>query len=142
MLISYSVQSKLKWRASLIGFSVFRNWDQNSRDPALRDCGPEDKAGILTLSDRVRNIRFVQGLYSKYKQLIVRNRDHDNFDEIAETALEEKSDNISKNKTYKSSNTSSDNLESNNCGRNNHVTCRCILKGKKDVKGQSVFCKA
>jgi hypothetical protein len=56
------------------------------REACLEECEEEESAGILTLSDRLRNIRFVQGFYSDRKQIIVRSRNHDNFDE---TALEE-----------------------------------------------------
>jgi hypothetical protein len=104
------------------------------REAALQDCEQDERAGILTLSDRLRNICFVQGLYSDRIQTIVRSRNYDNFDEIAETALEEESAIISKNERYRSSNMSSDNLKCSNCGRNNHVTSRCFLKGKKDVR--------
>jgi hypothetical protein len=36
-------------------------------EAALQDCEPEEKAGILTTADKLRNICFVQGLYSEYK---------------------------------------------------------------------------
>jgi hypothetical protein len=76
----------------------------------------------------------VQGLYSDRIQTIVRSRNHNNFDEIAETALKEESAIISKTERYKGSNMSSDNLKCSNCGRNNLVTSRCFLKGKKDIR--------
>jgi len=50
------------------------------------DCSMEERAGILTLEDGLRDICFVQGLYSNRIQTIVRSRNNDNFDEIAETA--------------------------------------------------------
>ena len=34
------------------------------REEALMDCTTEEKAGIFMLTDRVRNICFVQGLYT------------------------------------------------------------------------------
>jgi hypothetical protein len=76
----------------------------------------------------------VQGLYSDRIQTIVRSRNHDNFDKIAETALEEESAIISKTERYKGSNTSSDNLKCSNCGKNNHVASRYFLKSRKDVR--------
>jgi hypothetical protein len=104
------------------------------REAALQDCEQEERAGILTLSDRLRNICFVQGLYSDRIQTIVRSRNHDHFDEIAETALEEESAIISKSERYKSPNMSSGDLKCNNCGKSNHVSSRCFLKGKKDLR--------
>ena len=43
---------------------------------------------VLTLADKLRNICFVQGLYSDRIQTIVR-RIYSSFDDIAETGLEE-----------------------------------------------------
>jgi hypothetical protein len=54
-------------------------------------------AGILTLVDKLRNICFVQVLYSDRIQTIVRSRNRSSFDDIAETALDEKSAIFSKN---------------------------------------------
>jgi transcriptional regulator of heat shock response len=34
------------------------------REATLQDCEQDEKAGILTLADKLRNICFVQGLYS------------------------------------------------------------------------------
>jgi hypothetical protein len=65
---------------------------------------------------------------------MVRSRDHDIFDEIVETALQEESAIISETDRYKGANMSSDNMKCSNCGRNNHVTSRCFLKGWKDVR--------
>jgi len=59
------------------------------REAALQDCEHDERAGILTLADNLRNICFVQGLYSDRIQTIVRSRNHSSFDEIAETALDE-----------------------------------------------------
>ena len=49
------------------------------------------RKGTLDLSDRLRNICFVQGLASDRIQTIVRSRNFQNFDETAETALVEES---------------------------------------------------
>jgi hypothetical protein len=65
---------------------------------------------------------------------MVRSRNHDNFDESAETALEEERAVIPKNVRDRSSNMFSNNLKRNNFERNNHVTSKCFLKGKKDVR--------
>jgi hypothetical protein len=72
-------------------------------DAALQDCEQDERAGILTVADKLRNICFVQGLYSDRIQTIVRSRNHSSFDDIAETALEEESAIVSKNERYKSS---------------------------------------
>jgi hypothetical protein len=61
------------------------------RKAALQDCEQDERAGILTHSDKLRNIYFVQGLYSDRVQTIVRSRNHSSFADIAETALEEES---------------------------------------------------
>ncbi|PNF40676.1 hypothetical protein B7P43_G03793 [Cryptotermes secundus] len=71
------------------------------REAALKDCMPVERAGILTLSDRLINICFIQGLYSDRIQTFVRSRNQDDFAQIAETALEEESAIFSKNETYK-----------------------------------------
>jgi len=54
-------------------------------------------ACILTLADKLRNICFVQVLYSDRIQTIVRSRNRFSFDDIAETALDEESAIFSKN---------------------------------------------
>jgi hypothetical protein len=56
---------------------------------ALHDCEAYERVGILTISDKLKNICFVQGLYADREQTIVRSRNHDNFDYIAETTIEE-----------------------------------------------------
>jgi type I site-specific restriction endonuclease len=78
------------------------------REAALQDCEQDEAAGILTLADKLRNICFVQGLYSDRIQTIVRSRNHSSFDEIAETALEEESALFSKNERYKNNKTGPD----------------------------------
>jgi hypothetical protein len=44
-------------------------WESKFRETAFQDHKQEEKAGILMLSNRLRNICFVQGLYTEYKQL-------------------------------------------------------------------------
>jgi ribosomal protein L14E/L6E/L27E len=44
------------------------------REAALQDCEQDERAGILTLADKLRNICFVQGLYSDRIQTNVRSR--------------------------------------------------------------------
>jgi len=61
------------------------------REAALQEREQDERAGILTLADKLRNICFVQGLYSDRIQATVRRRNYSSFDDIAETALEEES---------------------------------------------------
>jgi hypothetical protein len=51
------------------------------REAALQDCEQDERASILTLANKLRNIRFVQGLYSGRIQTIVRSRNHSSFDD-------------------------------------------------------------
>jgi hypothetical protein len=101
-------------------------------EAALQDCEQDERAGILTLADKLRNICFVQGLYSDRIQTIVRRRNHSGFDDIAETALEEESAIFSKNERYKISNAESP--KCSNCNKLGHVASRCYLKDRKDTR--------
>ena len=91
------------------------------------DCSMEERAGLLTLADRLRNICFVQGLYSNRIQTIVRSRNNDNFDEIAETAQEEESV-ISKQERYKER--KGFHPKCSRCGRSDRVSSKCYGKVK------------
>jgi hypothetical protein len=96
------------------------------REAALKDCTQAERAGILTLSDRLRNICFTQGLQSDRIQTIVRSRNQDDFDEIAETALEEESAIFSKNERHKGA--EKYNVQCTNCKRMGHTSNKCYLK--------------
>ena len=61
------------------------------REAALLKSSDGAREGILDLTDTLRNICFIQGLASDRIQTIVRSRNYQNFDEIAETALVEAS---------------------------------------------------
>jgi len=61
------------------------------REATLLNCNEGTTEGILDLADRLRNICFIQRLASDRIQTIVRSRNYQNFDEIAETALVEDS---------------------------------------------------
>ena len=50
------------------------------REAALQDCEQDERASILTLADKLRNICFVQLLYSDRIQTIVRSSNHSTFD--------------------------------------------------------------
>jgi hypothetical protein len=95
------------------------------REAALQDCESDERAGILTLADKLRNICFVQGLYCNRIQTIIRSRNHSTFDEIAETALEEESERFSKTERYKNSNSNSEGLKCSNCHKLGHVASKC-----------------
>jgi hypothetical protein len=104
------------------------------REAALQDCEPDERAGILTLGDRLRNICFVQGLCSDRIQTIVRSRNYSSFDDIAETALEEESAIFSKNERYKNTNANVEGPKCTNCNKLGHVASRCYLRDKKDTR--------
>ena len=102
------------------------------REAVLQDCEQDERAGILTLADKLRNICFIQGLYSDTIQTIVRSRNHSNFDDIAETTLEKESAIFSKNERYKNSNAESPKCSI--CNKLCHVARRCYLKDRKDTR--------
>jgi hypothetical protein len=60
----------------------------------------------------------------------VNSRNHDNFDEITERALEEKSSIVSKFDRYKSSSTQLSSIKCSNYVKGGHLTSRCYLKGR------------
>jgi len=59
------------------------------REAALLNCSEEAREGILDFSDCLCNICFVQGLVFDRILTIVRSRNYQNFDEVAETTLVE-----------------------------------------------------
>jgi hypothetical protein len=103
----------------------------------LQDCRENEKAGILTLADKLRNICFIQGLQSDRIQTIVRSRNNEKFDDIAETALEEESAIVSKNERYKGDVTPPP--KCSNCGKLGHTSNKCYAK--KDVRINQVTLK-
>jgi cellular nucleic acid-binding protein len=104
------------------------------REAALQDCKPEEKAGILTLADKLRNICFIQGLYSDRIQTIVRSRNYSAFDDIAETVLEEESAIFSKNERHRHASGIADGPKCSNCNKVGHLASRCYLKERKDTR--------
>ena len=84
------------------------------------DCSMEERAGILTMADRLRNICFVQGLYSDRIQTIVRGRNSDNFNEIAETARKKKVPLFQNKKDIRKG----FNPKCSRCGRSGHVSSK------------------
>ena len=75
----------------------------------------------------------MQGISSDRIQTIVRSRNGNTFDEIAETALEEKSAIFSKNERYRQE-TAFCKLVCSNCGKTGHIVAKCYMKDKKDVR--------
>ena len=106
----------------------------NFRESALLDCEPEERAGILTLADKLRNICFIQGLCSDRIQTIVRSRNYASFDDIAETALEEESAIASKNERYRGTGNGLEGPRCSNCNKVGHVASRCYSKEKRDTR--------
>jgi hypothetical protein len=104
------------------------------REAARQDCEQDERAGILTLADKLRNICFVQGLYSDRIQTIVRSRNHSSFDDIAETALDEESAIFSENERYKISSTTVDGPKYSTCNTLGHVASRYYLRDKRDTR--------
>ena len=101
------------------------------REAALQDCEDDERIGIVALADKLRNICFVQGISSDRIQTIVRSRNGNTFDEIAETAFEEESAIFSKNERYRQG-PAFGKLLCSNCGKTGHVAAKCYLKDKKD----------
>jgi hypothetical protein len=99
------------------------------REAALTNCIDEERPGILMLSDRLRNTCFVQGLIPDRIQTMVRSRNQDDFDEIAETAIEEESAMNSKLERYKGQNGGNP-VQCSNCKKLGHASNRCYLKTK------------
>jgi hypothetical protein len=96
------------------------------RESALQNCREEERAGILNLSDKLRNICFVQGLQSDRIQTIVRSRNNEHFDDIAEIALEEESAIVSKHERYRGETVTK--LKCGNCGKTGHPSDKCFSK--------------
>ena len=99
------------------------------RESALLTSSDGAREGILDLSDRLRNICFVQGLASDHIQTIVRSRNYCNFDEIAETALVEESAITSKQDRYRAEGSALPRCGS--CGKVGHSSNKCLL-GRKE----------
>jgi hypothetical protein len=104
----------------------------NFREAALLNCKEGAREGILDLSDRLRNICFVQGLASDRIQTIVRSRNYDDFDEIAETALVEESAIASRHDRDKFGGSAP--LKCSTCGKLSHSSSRCYARERKEQR--------
>ena len=102
------------------------------REAALLNFSDGARECILDLSDRLRNICFVQGLVSDRIQTIVWSRNFQNFDEIAETALVEESAINSKVVRYRSEGIFAERCS--NCDKLSHLSSKCYSRGKGEAR--------
>jgi hypothetical protein len=100
------------------------------REAALLNCSEGAREGILDLSDRLHNICFIQGLASDRIQTIVRSRNYQNFDEIAETALAEGSAIASKQERYRAEGAAAHRC---NCGKPGDSS-KCYSRSKGEAR--------
>jgi len=101
-------------------------------ESALLKCIDGVREGILDLSDRLRNICFVQGLASDRIQTIVRSRNYCNFDEITETALVEESTITSRENRYRAEGSALPRCGS--CGKLGHSSNKCFAREKREAQ--------
>jgi hypothetical protein len=74
--------------------------DSENSDIRIQVSGRRTRRDIK-LTDKLRNICFIRGLYSDRIQAVVPSRNNENFDDIAETAVEEENVIVSKHERYK-----------------------------------------
>ena len=84
------------------------------------------------LANRLCNICFIQGLASDRIQTIVRSRNYQNFDEIAETALVKESVIASRWDRYRLEGTSTQRC--GNCGKLGHASNKCYVRSRGEVR--------
>jgi hypothetical protein len=107
------------------------------REAALLNCSEGAREVILDLSDKLRNICFVQGLASDRIQTIVRSRNYQKFDEIAEAALVEESAITSWLDRYRVEGTASQ--KCGNCGKLGHASNKCYARSKIEARVNPVI---
>jgi len=103
----------------------------------LLTCSEGAWGGILDLSDRLRNICFIQGLASNQIQTIVQSCNYQNFDEIAKTALVEDSAIASKQERYQAEGVSA--YRCSNCRKTSHLSNKCYVGSKGEAWGNPVM---
>jgi len=96
------------------------------------NCNDGSREGILDLADRPRNICFILGLASDRIQTIVRSRNYQNFDEIAETALAEESARASGQDRYRLEGTSTQRC--GNCEKLGHASNKCYARSRGEAR--------
>jgi len=94
----------------------------------------DERTGILTLADKLRNICFVQGLCSDRIQTIVRSRNHSSFDDIAKTTLEEESLIFFRKMKDIRVVMQTQKVQSAVTNKLGHVASRCYLKDRKETR--------
>ena len=102
------------------------------REAALLNCKDGAREGILDLADRLRNICFIQGLASDRIQTIVRSRNYQNFDEIAEMALVEESAIASRHDRYRLEGTTTQ--KCGTCGKTGHASNKCYARSRGETR--------
>jgi hypothetical protein len=107
------------------------------RDSALLNCSEGAREGVLDLADRLRNISFVQGLVSDHIQTIVRSRNYQKFDEMAETALVEESATASTRERYKGQGFNISKCSF--CGKAGHPSSKCYVREKREARVNPVI---
>jgi hypothetical protein len=122
------------------GIKTFKALVQKFRKAALQDCEDDEHVGIVALTDKLRNICFVQGLSSDRIQTIVLSRNDHAFDEIPQTDLEESAI-FSEKERYRQGNTLG-RLVYSNCEKTGRLAAKCYLKDKKDVRVNKLGSKA
>ena len=109
-----------------------QNLGSQFREAALLNCSEGARQGILDLSERLRNICFIQGLASDRIQTIVRSGNYQNSDKIAETALVEESAIASKQERYRAEGASA--YRGSNCGKPGHSSNKCYSRSKGEAR--------
>ena len=102
------------------------------REAALLNCSEGAREGILDLSDRLRNICFIQGLASDEIQTIVRSWNYQNLDETAEMTLVVDSAITSKKDRYHLEGNSSQRCSY--CGKPGHPRNTCYSRNKREAR--------
>jgi hypothetical protein len=88
MPLNYLVQGRVKSESVSDWIQTIQRLGLKFRETDLHNCEPDEKVGILSISYKLRNTCFVQGLSSYRIQMIMTSSNHEKFDEIAETVLE------------------------------------------------------
>jgi hypothetical protein len=109
-----------------------QNFGSQFRKAAWLNCSEGAREGILDLSDRLRNICFIQGLASDRIQIIVRSCNYQNFNEIAKTALMEENALASKQERYRAKGVSANRCS--NCGKPGHSSNKCYSRSKGEAQ--------